>query len=259
MQRPVVLAIAAHPDDIEFTMAGTLCRLHDAGYEAHYLTIANGSCGSTRLGPRAIARVRGREAKEAARILQARYHPSRVNDLEIIYSLPLLRWLTGIVRQVRPTIVLTHPAEDYMVDHTETCRLAVTAAFARGMPNFASVPRRAAYDAPVTVYHAMPHLLRDSLGRAVKPGAFVDIGAVLPRKTRALLAHASQGHWLRATQQLNGLEDEVTSSARTVGHWSGKFTFAEGWWRHAAAGFCEPTADPLREALGAHYHADPAP
>ena len=40
------MAIAAHPDDIEFLMAGTLRLLAEAGWETHYLTVANGSCGS---------------------------------------------------------------------------------------------------------------------------------------------------------------------------------------------------------------------
>ena len=44
--KPVVLAAVAHPDDIEFTMAGTLLRLRDRGWQIHYMNIANGSCGT---------------------------------------------------------------------------------------------------------------------------------------------------------------------------------------------------------------------
>ena len=40
------IAIAAHPDDIEFYMAGTLLLLKRAGYEIHYMNVANGNCGS---------------------------------------------------------------------------------------------------------------------------------------------------------------------------------------------------------------------
>ena len=42
-------AIAAHPDDIEFLMAGTLVLLRDAGYEIHYMNVANGACGSVNM------------------------------------------------------------------------------------------------------------------------------------------------------------------------------------------------------------------
>ena len=40
------IAIASHPDDIEFVMAGTLLLLKEAGYQVHYLNIASGNCGS---------------------------------------------------------------------------------------------------------------------------------------------------------------------------------------------------------------------
>ncbi|MFM8323699.1 MAG: PIG-L family deacetylase, partial [Pirellulaceae bacterium] len=46
-----VLAIAAHPDDIEFVMSGTLMHLVELGWKAHYLNIANGYCGSMEWPP----------------------------------------------------------------------------------------------------------------------------------------------------------------------------------------------------------------
>ena len=52
---PRAFAVAAHPDDIEFMMAGTLILLGRAGYELHYMTIANGSCGSERLDGGAVS------------------------------------------------------------------------------------------------------------------------------------------------------------------------------------------------------------
>ena len=139
------IAIAAHPDDIEFTMAGTLCLLREAGYRIHYLNVGTGSGGSLVHGPEALRRMRRSEARNAAKILGAEFHESKVDDLEIVYAVPLLRWLTGVIRAVRPSIVLTHSPQDYMEDHTNTCRLAVTATFARGLPNFFSLPQREAW------------------------------------------------------------------------------------------------------------------
>ena len=52
-------AIAAHPDDIEFFMSGTLMRLKNAGYEIHYMNLADGCCGSTKHSREEIARIRG--------------------------------------------------------------------------------------------------------------------------------------------------------------------------------------------------------
>ena len=152
----VAMAIAAHPDDIEFLMAGTLRRLAEAGWQTHYLTLANGSCGSLTLGPAATARLRAGEARAAARILGARFHPSLTPDCTILYGVPLLRRVAAIVRAVGPRVLLVPSPQDYMEDHTETCRLAVTAAFVRGMPNFRTTPSRRPVSADVTIYHEKP-------------------------------------------------------------------------------------------------------
>lgn len=247
------LAIGAHPDDIEFYMAGTLALLKQAGYEIHYLTLASGSCGSVTLTAAQTRAVRRREAQEAARLLGARWHPGFVDDLEILYSLDLLRRLAAVVREVAPTILLTHSPQDYMEDHTNTCRLAVTAAFARGMPNFRTQPARPAIEGSVTIYHAMPHGLRDPLGRRVIPGAFVDTSSVHALKRQALAAHVSQKAWLDASQGMDSYLRAMDELSRAVGRMSGRFEHAEGWRRHLHLGFCGPEDDPLRDALGPRY------
>lgn len=247
------LAIGAHPDDIEFYMAGTLLLLKQAGYEIHYLTVGSGSCGSVTLNAAQTRAVRRREAQEAAWLLGAHWHPSFVDDLEILYSLDLLRRLAAVLRDVAPTILLTHSPQDYMEDHTNTCRLAVTAAFARGMPNFRTRPVRPAIEGPITVYHAMPHGLRDPLGRRVVPGAFVDTTAVHALKRQALAAHASQKTWLDVSQGMDSYLLALDEMSRAVGQMSGRFEYAEGWRRHLHLGFCGPEDDPLRDALGPRY------
>lgn len=247
------IAIAAHPDDIEFTMAGTLCLLREAGYRIHYLNVATGSCGSLVHGAAALRRIRRAEAKKAAAILGAQFHESHVDDLEIVYSVPVLRWLTGIVREVRPTIVLTHSPQDYMEDHTNTCRLAVTAAFSRGIKNFVSQPRRTAWMADTTIYHAMPHGLCDGLRQPIMPGAFVDTSSVQEQKLAALTCHESQHGWLQASQGMNSYLRQMEDEGRELGAMSRRFRFAEGWRRHSHTGFCAPDADPMRDALGKRF------
>jgi len=252
------LAIGAHPDDIEFWMAGTLLLLKQAGYETHYVTLASGSCGSVTMTAAQTRAVRRREALQAARLLGAQWHPSFVDDLEILYSLDLLRRVAALIRQVAPSIVLTHSPQDYMEDHTNTCRLAVTAAFARGMPNFRTLPPRPAIDCSVTVYHAMPHGLREPLGRRVIPEAFVNTTTVHAIKRQALAAHASQKAWLDVSQGMDSYLQTLDQMSRAVGRMSGRFEHAEGWRRHLHLGFCEADADPLRDALGPDYLINPA-
>jgi len=247
------IAIAAHPDDIEFHMAGTLALLRRAGYETHYFSIASGNCGTTRYSSAATRRIRAAEAREGARILGAHFHPSITDDLEIVYSTKLLRKIAAVVRDARPVIVLTHSPQDYMEDHMNACRLAVTAAFAHGMPNFSTNPPRAAFDGEVTVYHSMPHGLCDGLRRRIIPGAFVNTTSVQVLKRSALAGHKSQQDWLDKSQRMDSFLSAMESMAREVGRLSGRFQFAEGFRRHSHLGLCAAQSDPLKEALGKNY------
>lgn len=248
----IVFAIASHPDDIEFVMAGTLIHLRAAGHELHYMNVANGCCGSTEHDATTAARIRRDEARAACRRLGATFHESLVNDLEIFYDRPTLARLAAVVRQVTPDIVLTHSPSDYMEDHTNTCRLAVTAAFARGMPNFPTDPAMPAIERSVSVYHAQPHGNRTPLGETVLPDIFVDITDCLEEKTATLACHASQKRWLDESQGLDSYLRAMHDLSREVGRMSGHYEYAEGWRRHLHLGFCSATDDPLSAVLTEH-------
>jgi LmbE family N-acetylglucosaminyl deacetylase len=242
-------AVAAHPDDIEFVMAGTLILLRDAGYELHYMNIANGCCGSTEHSAAHTAEIRQREAMAAADTIGAEFHSSLVNDLEVFYDHATLIRLAAVMREVAPEILLVHAPIDYMEDHTNACRLAVTAAFTRGMPNYPTSPPRDPVDQPVTIYHAQPHGNRDPLGNLVRPAMFVDIGSVIDQKTAMLACHQSQQQWLDTSQGLNSYLEAMRELSREVGKLSERFELAEGWRKHLHVGFCGPQDDPLAKAL----------
>src|ERR1051326_4847185 len=252
-----VIAIAAHPDDIEFYMAGTLLLLGEAGWKLHYLNLASGQCGSVKWGAAKTRAVRRREARQAAARLGAAWHAPLCDDLEILYGLDLLRRLAALVRQTAPTIVLTHSPLDYMEDHTNTCRLAVTAAFARAMPNFRTLPARRAIGNEITVYHAMPHGLRDGMRRPVAPELFVDPGRVHAAKRAALTCHRSQKDWLDVSQGLGSYLRAMDGMSAALGRMSRSFRHAEGWRRHSHLGFCAEEADPLAQALGRRVRRNP--
>lgn len=247
------MAIAAHPDDIEFMMSGTLMRLGQNGWKLHYLNIANGCCGSMEHDAVTTAKIREDEAKKAAELLGAVWHPPMVNDLEVFYEHSLLRRLIATVRDIAPTIILTHSPVDYMEDHSNTCRLAVSAAFSRGMPNVESRPPRKPVSNPVTLYHAMPHELCDPFGQEVKADMFVDVTNLMDRKRTALSAHVSQKLWLDQTQGMDSYLHHMESMMKRIGEQSGVFEVAEGWRPHSHMGFCDRGANPLREALADHF------
>ncbi|MBM4001580.1 MAG: LmbE family protein [Planctomycetes bacterium] len=249
MTTRTAFAIAAHPDDIEFMMAGTLLHLKSAGFEIHYMNLANGCCGSTERDAATTAMIRRGEAIRAAASIGAVFHESICNDLEIFYDLANLRRLTSIVREVAPEIVLTHSPVDYMEDHTNACRLAVTAAFARGMPNFQVDPPRNAVRQAVTVYHAQPYSNHDPLRRLVEPDFFVDVGDMVETKVAMLACHASQKQWLDESQGIDAYLQALRDSDAEVGRMSGAFRYAEGWRRHLHLGFCSAAAAPLETAL----------
>lgn len=245
-------AVAAHPDDIEFVMAGTLLLLKQAGYEIHYMNIANGCCGSTEFSATHTAQLREREAIAAADLIGAEFHPSLVNDLEIFYNDATLKRLAAVMREVAPEILLVHAPSDYMEDHMNACRLAITAAFARGMPNYPTDPPREPVQQPVTIYHAQPHGNRDPLGRVVRPDIFVDVSSVLAEKTAMLACHKSQQQWLDTSQGLNAYLDAMRDLMREVGGMSGRLEHAEGWRRHNHLGLCGPEDNPLVQNLANH-------
>ena len=242
-----VLALVAHPDDIEFMMAGTLFRLKDLGYAVHYMTVANGSCGTTEYGYEDIVRIRRDEAMAAAAYMGAVYHESLTNDFEIFYQDQLIRKLAAVIRRVQPTMVLLPSLEDYMEDHMITARLGVTAAFARGCPNYISIPPVDAIQMDVVLYHAMPAGLTDRMGTPIMPALCVDIGMVMDKKRRMLGLHKSQQSWLDTSQGMNEYLSTMEAMAGEVGRLSGTYRFAEGWRLHSHLGYSKTRMDPLRE------------
>ena len=180
-------------------------------------------------------------------------NPSLTNDLEVFYNLEQLRGVAAVIRAVKPTIVLTHSPQDYMEDHMITCRLAVTAAFTRGMPNFKTVPPRPPADYDTTVYHATVIGMRDPLRRRIISGAFVNTTPVHKTQIEALAAHQSQQKWLDVSQGMNSFLLTAEDHTRAMGKLSKKFKYAQGWRRHLHSGYSARDTDPLAEALGRNY------
>lgn len=244
-KRKTALAVASHPDDIEFMMAGTLLRLQDLGYEIHYQTVANGSLGTDKYDRDTIVAMRRAEAMESAALVGAVYHESLCDDLEVFYNYELLARVVEVMREVEPEIVLTHGPYDYMEDHVNAGRLAVSAAFCRGMTNFKCRPGFKATGQNVAVYHSLPLSLKDQLNKPVIPDIFVDIGDKIQIKRAMLNCHRSQKEWLDATQGLDAYLDDMQHRCEAVGRLSGFCALAEGWIRHNPIGFCPEEFDPL--------------
>lgn len=251
MSKKTALAVGAHPDDVEFMMAGTLILLRNAGYEPHILTVGNGSCGTAQYTTEEIIRIRREEAAQAARVIGATYHPGLVEDIKIYYEEGLLARVAAIVRELNPEIILVPSPEDYMEDHQNTCRLMVTASFCKGMRNFQTTPSLPAVTGDTFLYHALPYGLRDGMRRLIVPGEFVNVSDVIDTKQQMLACHKSQQAWLDTSQGLNQYLRTMREMSAEVAKMSGqKWAFAEGWRQRSHLGFSAADSDRLKEVLG---------
>lgn len=211
--KPRILAIHAHPDDIEFQCAGTLALLAAAGCSLTLATMTPGDCGSVELGAEAIAAVRRDEARASAALVGADYTCLEFRDLAIFDDDESRRRVVEALRRARPDVVLTAPPVDYLCDHEATSRLVRDACFAATLPNYKT--RRWE---PAPALPRVPHLYfvaalegHDGEGRARPAGFHVDIAGVADLKRRMLACHASQRDWLL---RQHGIDEYLEAQAR---------------------------------------------
>jgi N-acetylglucosamine malate deacetylase 1 len=248
--RRTVLAVGAHPDDIEFMMAGTLILLKQAGLSIHMWNLGRGNCGAVEHSRKEIIRRRWKEARASAALIGATMHPPIWDDLVIYHEAELAARIAAKVREIKPDILLIPSPQDYMEDHQNTCRMVVTAAFTRGMPWFTTKPATKPWNGEVALYHSLPYGLRDGLRKLVRPGQYVDISSAISTKRKMLAQHRTQKEWLDVSQGMDAYLKAMEDMSRQVGKMSGRFKFAEGWRRHSHLGFSAVEIDPLAEILG---------
>lgn len=208
-----ILAIHAHPDDIELQCAGTLGLLKDRGHEIVYCTMTAGDLGSMELSRKEIAAVRRGEAEAAAKLLGADYLCGEFADLAIFNNDESRRKVTEIIRTARPAIVITAPPQDYHCDHEATSQLVRDACFSATVPNY----RTHQWDPAPPLDH-IPHLYyvdpiegTDYFGTPMNPEFIVDVSAKIDLKLEMLACHASQREWLRA---IHGMDEYLDSCRR---------------------------------------------
>jgi LmbE family N-acetylglucosaminyl deacetylase len=248
-----VLAIHAHPDDIEILAAGTLALLADAGHSITMVTMTPGDLGSTDMTQEQTAETRRREAANSARLLGAEYICAEFRDLCVFSDDASRRRVCEILRRARPDIVLTSSPVDYLCDHESTSLLVRDAMFGAPIPSYATGDPDPAPRLP-----ELPHLyFMDPIGgvdrddKLVTPDFLVDIGASFDTKRRMLMEHASQREWLL---RHHGIDDYIIMMERHTqarGKLAG-VAFAEGFRRYK--GHPYPQTPLLEELLGDAVH-----
>jgi len=244
-----ILAIHAHPDDVEILAAGTLAQLAGAGHNVTIVTMTPGDCGSSDHPSDEIAHIRRQEAARSAARIGARYSCAEFGDLSIFSDDASRRRVVEILRQASPDLVLTASPVDYLCDHEATSQLVRDACFGAPTPNYATGANPAA-----PPLRAIPHLyFMDPIGGVdrdscpVLPDFFVDVASEMEIKTAMLAEHASQRAWLL---RHHGMDDYL-ETMRAWTHLNGGragVEFAEGFRRYR--GHPYPQSPLLEELLG---------
>jgi len=222
------MAIFAHPDDAEFTMAGTAAVWSAQGCEFTYVVCTRGESGSNdpQMTPWTLARIREREQRAAAAILGVRHvvilpHP----DGTLLPTLELRRDLTREIRRYRPEVVLCGDpsvrsyGDDYLnhPDHRASASAALDAVFPSAETRYIFPELLAEGLEPHRVGAVFIH-------GSPEPNVWIDIEPVLELKIRALRAHASQvaereiGQWVieMARQEGQGRGLRAAESYRCI-------------------------------------------
>lgn len=177
-----VLAIAAHPDDAELSVGGTLIKLAELGYRTGILDLTRGESGT-----RGTSHVRAQEALAAAELLGCSVRENLgLRDANVWADEESRVELVRALRRLRPRIIFTQHWDDPHPDHAHTAQLVREAAHVAGLARF---------DAQTGVERFRPNAIAYWLfPRTTAPSFIVDISAQSPRKWEAILAHASQFH-----------------------------------------------------------------
>jgi len=252
--------VGAHPDDVEINCAGTLKALRDLGCAIHVATMTLGDCGSRRLPPDEISRIRRAEAEDACLILGATYHYVGSQDFCIFNDDVHNRRTTALLREVAPRIVFTHSPGDYMLDHDNTSVLVRNACFYAPTPNY-----DCSRFGPAPALSAIPHLYywdvmegKDVFGKRVAPGFYVDISGEMELKSRLLAAHSSQREWLRAQHGMDEYLDTMRGWAAARGREASAITGppASSGGKRGSAERTIAHAEAFRQHLGHAYPQD---
>src|SRR6266404_2731742 len=246
-----ILAIHAHPDDIEMLAGGTMALLAAAGHSLTIVTMTPGDCGSADAPAGEIADIRRNEAASAASLIGAEYRCAEFRDLAIFSDDVSRRRVVEVLRRTKPDLVLTSSPIDYMADHEHTSALVRDACFAAPARNYHTrdVQQALPLKAIPHLYYMDPVGGVDPEGRPVGPDFYVDVKSVFEKKTEMLARHKSQREWL---QKHHGIDDYLVIMER----WTREFgrragvELAEGFRRYK--GHPYPQTALLEELLGSH-------
>lgn len=175
-----ILAIFAHPDDVELAVAGTLLKMKHLGYRTGALDVTQGE-----MGTRGTVEGRAAEAAEAARIMRLdRRDNLGLPDGHVFADDDSRTTLVRVLRELKPKVILTHQDGDPHPDHNHIVQLVRESARLASLRKYDPETGDNAIDVPMVAYNVFSHRLQ--------PSFVVDISDFLEEKMNAIRAHRSQ-------------------------------------------------------------------
>ena len=217
-----VLAISAHPDDVEIACAGTLLKCKQRGDRVVVCHLSDGDHGHVIIPKEELSVMRQGEAKRAGsvggfdEVIWGGFH-----DLQIFDNNKEARdKVVDVIKRVNPDFIITHNPDDYMPDHTAVSRLVFDAAFTATLPNYVSNVKEHAKMVPIFYMDTLA-------GVNFNPTEFVDVTPFIDKKLEMLECHESQIVWMRDHDHID-FPDMVKTCSRYRGYQCGA-DYAEGF------------------------------
>lgn len=208
-----LLAIAAHPDDVEQTCGGTLLKMGEAGYRTGVLDLTAGE-----MGTRGSPEIRMAEARRAGEILGLAWRANlQMPDARLENNVALRMTLMGVIRRLKPRTVILPYWEARHPDHYRTTELAFEACFLAGLKKMDDQSEP----------HRPNKVLYSSMYANVPPSFVVDITPYFDRRMESLFAYESQygGHSEGAALFPN--REEIVDRLRSIARYFGNLIGAK--------------------------------
>ena len=175
-----ILAIFAHPDDVELAVGGTLLKMKSLGHKTGALDVTKGE-----MGTRGTIEERAEEANEAAKILKLDVRENlELPDGHVWVTEETRTKLVRVLRRLKPKVLLTHQIDDPHPDHNHITQLVRESARLASMQKYDFDFGQERTAAPIVAHNIF--------SQRITPSFVVDISEFIEQKTEAIRAHKSQ-------------------------------------------------------------------
>jgi len=204
-----ILAIGAHPDDLEVLCAGTLIKYLRNGDEVITCHVCDGNKGSKIYSSEELAKMRRAEALESAKLIGAVSLWAGISDGEVVLDLDSRIKIIDVLRQADPDLIITHSPTDYHSDHINVSRLVFEASYLANLK---------LWETKYPPTSKLPYLYYMDTVAGVNfiPEEYVDITETIEVKIEMMMKMRSQIGWLKEAHNC-----DVAEFIKTVARFRG--------------------------------------